>query len=128
MWCTISGSQRITYNLSYIYGYITQYRVTLYKSGDTNTILDQEIIPVIDFGANGANGADGYNSAALALYKRFAEGETVTGPTATRTYNFETGALTINSGQTDDGWTSSPPAGNDPCYACYTMARATSST
>lgn len=128
LWCTINGSQKITYNTSYIYGYITQYRVTLYKSGDTNTILDQEIIPVIDYGANGANGSNGYNSAALALYKRFAEGETVTGPTATRTYNFQTGALTINSGQTDDGWTPSPPAGSDPCYACYTMARATSST
>ena len=128
LWCTINGSQKITYNTSYIYGFITQYRITLYKSGDTNTILDQEIIPVIDFGANGANGADGYNSAALALYKRFAEGETVTGPTATRTYNFQTGALTINSGQTDDGWTPSPPAGSDPCYACYVMARSTSTS
>jgi hypothetical protein len=57
-----SSVNQSTYNYTLIIG-INFVRVQLYLAGGTTTLLDQEVVPVIDDGTNGIDGTDGINGA-----------------------------------------------------------------
>jgi len=55
-----AGAISVTSN-TYLQDETTQFRISLYEAGGTTNLFDQQIIPVINTGANGTNGTNGTN-------------------------------------------------------------------
>jgi len=91
-------------------------------TGATDSIATGEwTIPRV-VAQNGADGADGLNSATVTLYKRATSAPAV--PVSSLTYTFSTSLI---SGALD-GWTQNIPTGVDPLYATLATATSTSGT
>lgn len=73
-------------------------------------------------GADGAAGANGYNTATIVLYQRAASQPAK--PSSSLTYTFASHALSGSLG----GWSTSIPSGSDPCWVTAATATATTAT
>lgn len=92
--------------------------VAVSRTSTSDTLAWSE--PVI-FVKDGQDGNPGLNHATINLYKRIADGTSVTKPSTTSTYKFSDGTLSINGSVVTNvnGWSRDIPSTNSNSNPCY---------
>lgn len=96
------------------------------------SVIDRETIPVVVDGAKGADGANGFSTATINLYKKHVGSSAPSAPTTTFTYTFNGDSLTpADSGSnppTYDGWSREIPSGVGPTFITTAHKEANTAT